>query len=123
MSVMLVETGLFFHGKDITVSDMLLFSAVMCATDTVTALSLVKESLYPKLNSVLFGEGIVNDAIAIVIFRSIKNFVSEENSGFSSYTVLLIVLDFIKLLFLSVLVGIVIGLLISLFFKKFQSYN
>lgn len=120
---MLVETGFFFEGKTITLSDMLLFSAVMCATDTVAALSLVKESLYPQLNSVLFGEGIVNDAIAIVIFRSIKNFVLEENASFSSSTILLILFDFIKLLILSVFVGIAIGLLIALFFKKYPSYN
>lgn len=102
---------------------MLLFAAVLSATDTVAALSLVKESLYPQLNSVLFGEGIVNDAISIVIFRSIKNYVVEANTSFSSSTFFLILLDFIKLLVFSILVGLIIGLLISLLFKRFNSFS
>jgi len=32
-------------------------------------------------------------------------------------------MDFVKLLVLSVVIGIVFGVLLSLFFKKFQSYN
>lgn len=119
LSISLIKTGSFFEGKTLAVSDMLLFSAVMCATDTVAALSLVKASAFPQLNSILFGEGIINDAIAIVIFRSVKNFVVETNTGLTLYTLFLILLDFIKLLFLSVFIGLAIGLLISLFFKKF----
>ncbi|KAL4437948.1 hypothetical protein ABPG74_001119 [Tetrahymena malaccensis] len=122
-SLMLMQSGWFFSGKNIDISDMLLFSAVLCATDTVAALSLVKESQYPQLNSVLFGEGIINDAISIVIFRSVKNFIIEANSNFNVGTVFLILLDFFKLLILSVIMGVTIGLLISYFFKKYQSFN
>jgi len=86
-------------------------------------LSLVKEAQFPQLHSVLFGEGIVNDAIAIVIFRSIKNYVLETNTDFSTSTFFLILLDFAKLLFLSLFIGLSIGLLISLFFKNYSSYN
>ncbi|EAS01743.2 sodium/hydrogen exchanger family protein (macronuclear) [Tetrahymena thermophila SB210] len=122
-SLMLMQSGWFFNGKNIDISDMLLFSAVLCATDTVAALSLVKESQYPQLNSVLFGEGIINDAISIVIFRSVKNFMIEANSNFNVGTIFLILLDFFKLLILSVIMGVTIGLLISYFFKKYQSFN
>ena len=34
---------------------MLQLAAVLCATDTVAALTLVKESQFPQLNSILFG--------------------------------------------------------------------
>ena len=65
----------------------------------------------------------MNDAIAIVIFRSVKNFVIEANTGLTSYTLFLILLDFVKLLLLSVFVGLAIGLLTSLLFKKYVSFN
>ena len=40
--------------------------------DTVAALTLVKEQYYPVLNSILFGEGIFNDAVSILLFRSVQ---------------------------------------------------
>lgn len=46
-SLLLMQSGWFFEGKHMDISDMLLFSAVLCATDTVAALSLVKESQFP----------------------------------------------------------------------------
>jgi len=41
----------------------------MSGNDTVAGVNLIKEEYYPKLNSIIFGEGIVNDAIIIVLFR------------------------------------------------------
>jgi len=46
-------------------------ASVLCATDTVAALTIVKERDFPQLNAVLFGEGIVNDAVSILIFETI----------------------------------------------------
>ena len=36
---------------------MIIFSATICATDSVAALAMVKPDQYPKLFSILFGEG------------------------------------------------------------------
>ena len=33
---------------------------------------MIKPDKYPKLFSVLFGEGMVNDAVSIILFNSIK---------------------------------------------------
>ncbi len=88
---------LIFGGM-LSTSEVLLLSAVLCATDTVAALSLVKVEQFPVLNAVLFGEGIINDAVAIIIFRSVTNFVSEENDGITFGTTLLIFGDFLYLL-------------------------
>ena len=71
--------NIFIFGEMLSTSDVMLLSSVLCATDTVAALSLVKQEQFPLLNSVLFGEGIINDAVAIIIFRSVGNFVTEEN--------------------------------------------
>ena len=48
-----------------------MLASVLCATDTVAALTIVKERDFPQLNAILFGEGIVNDAVSILIFETI----------------------------------------------------
>lgn len=48
--------------------EMIKYSATICATDSVAALNLIPSSTYPKLFSVVFGEGMVNDAVSIIIF-------------------------------------------------------
>jgi len=53
--------------------ECLVIASVLCATDTVAALTIVKEKDFPQLNSILFGEGIVNDAVAILMFETIQN--------------------------------------------------
>lgn len=53
--------------------ECLVLASVLCATDTVAGLTIVKEKDYPELNSILFGEGIVNDAVAILMFETIQN--------------------------------------------------
>lgn len=56
-------------------------SAVLCATDTVAAMSLIKPEKFPVLNAVLFGEGIINDAVAIILFGTISNLKLDETGG------------------------------------------
>lgn len=41
-------------------SSILYFSATMCASDVVAALTLIKADETPKLFSIVFGEGLVN---------------------------------------------------------------
>ena len=54
------------------------FAALLSATDSVAAVSIVKEKYYPKLNAILFGESVMNDAISIVLFRTIRNITSSK---------------------------------------------
>lgn len=53
--------------------ECLLIASVMCSTDTVAVLTLITADKYRKLNSVLFGEGVINDAVAILLFKAIEN--------------------------------------------------
>lgn len=57
-----------------SMKEIFLFASVISATDTVAALTFVKESSDPKLFAVLFGEGVLNDAVCIVLYRIIKTF-------------------------------------------------
>jgi sodium/hydrogen exchanger-like protein 6/7/sodium/hydrogen exchanger 8 len=45
------------------------YSATISATDSVAALTLIKSSEFPQLFSIIFGEGMVNDAVAIILFK------------------------------------------------------
>jgi solute carrier family 9 (sodium/hydrogen exchanger), member 6/7 len=58
--------------------ECLLLASVLCATDTVAALTIVKEKSFPTLNSILFGEGVVNDAVAILLFHAVEELILRE---------------------------------------------
>lgn len=74
LSVSIVWLGEFLP-VDIkfTTKECLLLASILCATDTVAALSIVKEKSFPTLNSILFGEGVVNDAVSILLFRAVED--------------------------------------------------
>lgn len=51
-------------------------ASVLCATDTVAALAIVKDTEFPTLNSILFGEGVVNDGVAILLFKAVEKVIN-----------------------------------------------
>lgn len=62
----------YFFADALTLGEIMMLSSVLCATDTVAAMALIKPEKYPTLNAVLFGEGIINDAVAIILFRTVQ---------------------------------------------------
>jgi sodium/hydrogen exchanger-like protein 6/7 len=99
--------------------EILLFSAVIAATDTVAALTFVKEENEPKLFAILFGEGVINDAVCIVLYGIIKDF-SSSNQEFTSKTPFKMFGSFMTMFFFSFLIGAKVGILSSLFLKKLK---
>lgn len=51
----------------------MLYSATICATDSVAALTLISSDKHPKLFSVVFGEGMINDAVSIILFKAVAD--------------------------------------------------
>lgn len=98
------------------------FSATICATDSVAALTMIKPEKYPKLFSVVFGEGMVNDAVSIIIYMSVGQLssASGEDINFYWYTPFELLLQFVKEFALSLVIGISIGLLTTLIFKHLR---
>ncbi|GJN28918.1 hypothetical protein PR202_gb17092 [Eleusine coracana subsp. coracana] len=47
--------------------------AIFSSTDTVCTLQVINQDETPRLYSLVFGEGVVNDATAVVLFNAIKN--------------------------------------------------
>ena len=54
--------------------DILLFSSVISATDTVSSLAFISQKEQNKLFEVLLGEGIMNDSLSIVMYQIITRF-------------------------------------------------
>jgi NhaP-type Na+/H+ or K+/H+ antiporter len=48
--------------------DCLVISSLLCSSDVIAAISIVKYEEQPKLFSIIFGEGIANDAVALILF-------------------------------------------------------
>ena len=57
-----------------SVSLIIKYSATISATDSVAALTLISPVLQPKLFSIIFGEGMVNDAVAIILFKVVGSY-------------------------------------------------
>ena len=54
-------------------STCLRLGAIMAATDSVAVLQVLSPTTTPLLHSLVFGEGVVNDASSIVLLKSITN--------------------------------------------------
>ena len=91
-----------------SVSEILLFASVISATDTIAALTFIHEDSEPKLFAILFGEGVVNDAVCIVLYRILREF-TLSGSEFTSGTPIMMFGKFLSLAFYSFIVGLLMG--------------
>ena len=101
---------------------ILLFSSVIASTDTVAAMTFIKEEQMPKLFSILFGEGVLNDAVCIVLYRILLNFDFQKNA-FHFWTLISIGSSFLMMFFFSCFLGIGGGLLCSFLLKILKSVH
>ncbi|KAK4408003.1 Sodium/hydrogen exchanger 3 [Sesamum angolense] len=61
--------------------DFLAIGAIFSATDSVCTLQVLNQDETPLLYSLVFGEGVVNDATSVVLFNAIQKFdLSDVNS-------------------------------------------
>jgi NhaP-type Na+/H+ or K+/H+ antiporter len=112
-------------------AELLLLASVLASTDTVAVLTLITPEKYEVLNAVLFGEGVVNDAVTILLYKSIEVQMKKANdetdaSGNQGHMAINgaqvggMVGNFFYLSFVSILIGMATGLLTSLVLKHFN---
>ncbi|KAJ4719523.1 Sodium/hydrogen exchanger [Melia azedarach] len=94
--------------------DFLAFGAILSATDSVCTLQILSQDETPFLYSVVFGEGVVNDATSIVIFNAVQ---SIDINNIDGTIVLKLLGTFLYLFFTSTVLGIVLGLLSAYIIK------
>jgi solute carrier family 9 (sodium/hydrogen exchanger), member 6/7 len=102
----------------LTFVDAISVGATLSATDPVTILAIFTSyKVDPKLYTIIFGESILNDAIAIVIFETAQRYKKGEGStpGILSFFegVGIFGLVFFGSLFVGVLVGVATALLLK----------
>lgn len=86
----------------------MIFAATICASDSVAALTMIKPDKYPKLFSVVFGEGMVNDAVSIILFISAE-LISESEGGSSTMIPLELLFLFLEEFIGSLAIGWILG--------------
>ncbi|KAG9301684.1 hypothetical protein G9A89_016755 [Geosiphon pyriformis] len=92
--------------------DSMIFGAILSATDPVTVLAIFQTlKVDPKLYSVIFGESIMNDAVAIVLFQTLKQF---EGKELHLSNIIRGIGTFLGIFTASLWIGIIIALLCAL---------
>lgn len=92
---------------------------MLCSSDIIAAVSLVKYKDYPKIFSILLGEGLWNDAVAVVLAQSAEKLVVKHQT-YTFATVGLMVGNFLLLSLVSGLIGLVGGIISGLMTKHFK---
>nr|AJE75847.1 Na+/H+ antiporter protein [Salsola ferganica] len=95
--------------------DYLAIGAIFAATDSVCALQVLNQDETPLLYSLVFGEGVVNDATSVVLFNAIQNF---DLTHIDHRIALQFSGNFLYLFFASTLLGAMTGLLSAYTIKK-----
>jgi sodium/hydrogen exchanger 8 len=99
-----------------TFLESLVFGCLISATDPVTVLAVFsKLNANKDLFSFVFGESVLNDAVAIVLYVTLGAFRTEE---FTAGACLLAVLQFIEIFFVSFVIGAGSAMLLAYWCKK-----
>ncbi len=97
------------------------FASLISATDPVATLSVFSAlNVEAKLYSIVYGESVLNDAVAIVLFRTFTAFITEEVTG-GSWGVA--VGNFFFILIGSSIIGVIFGIFVTLVFKYVHLAN
>ncbi|XP_022150237.1 sodium/hydrogen exchanger 2-like isoform X2 [Momordica charantia] len=97
--------------------DYFALGAILTATDSVCTLQVLNQDETPLLYSLVFGEGVVNDATSVVLFNAIQQF---DLSHITSTNAIQLAGSFLSLFLGSTLLGLAVGLLSAYIMKKLQ---
>ncbi|KAL0886824.1 hypothetical protein Bca101_010807 [Brassica carinata] len=100
--------------KGLTARDYLAIGTIFSSTDTVCTLQILHQDETPLLYSLVFGEGVVNDATSVVLFNAVQKIHFESINGL---TALRVFGNFLYLFSTSTILGIGVGLVTSFVLK------
>ena len=117
--ILYLWTRIPLGGLAISFVEAISVGATLSATDPVTILAIFNVyKVEPKLYTVIFGESILNDAIAIVLFETAQRY--KPGSAAGSLTVLSLfeaIGIFLAVFFGSLIIGVVVGMATALGLK------
>ncbi|KAJ8466207.1 hypothetical protein OPV22_028759 [Ensete ventricosum] len=97
------------------IRDYFAIGAIFSATDSVCTLQVLNQDDTPLLYSLVFGEGVVNDATSVVLFHAIKKF---DLVHIDIKVIMKLVVNFFYLFSTSTFLGAFTGLLSAYIIKK-----
>lgn len=106
-----------YEPVSLTVLQLMLFTSLLCSSDVVAAVSIVDYNAQPKLFSCIFGEGVTNDIVSIVLFNVVTRL---QEFPFDAMTPLIILGQFLSIAIVSIVIGVFFGFLTSLMFKHMR---
>ncbi|KAG2694890.1 hypothetical protein I3760_08G165000 [Carya illinoinensis] len=119
ISFCIISLGAYFLFKrvgvtNLNIHDYLAIGAILSATDSVCTLQVLSQDETPLLYSIVFGEGVVNDATSIVLFNAVQTL---NFSDIDILTALKLLGTFLYLFFTSTALGIAAGLVSAFIIK------
>ena len=123
---LLVSTGVIGVGLnyllDMPITIALVFGALISATDPVAVLAIFKELKAPKkLTTIVDGESLMNDAIALVFFQFFLKIAGGAAFVFSAKFIFTETAHLVQSLMLGVIVGAILGFVFSFAIAKIES--
>lgn len=92
--------------------------ATLSATDPVTILAIFNSyKVEPKLYTIIFGESILNDAIAIVLFETCQSYMKVGADKLGLLSIFEAIGIFLGVFFGSLFIGVMVGIAASLTLK------
>lgn len=117
--VLWLYTRIPFEGLSLSFVEAISVGATLSATDPVTILAIFTTyKVDPKLYTIIFGESILNDAIAIVLFETAQRY--KEGNGKGTLGPLSLLEGtgiFLAVFFCSLLIGVIVGIATALGLK------
>eukprot|EP01080_Neovahlkampfia_damariscottae_P012513 gene12513-6261_t len=123
ISTIVISSAMYLFGylafsQRMTALDCLQYGSVISATDPVATLALFSTlNVNPTLHYLVFGESIVNDALAIVLYQTFES-LKQNTGGDLGLLIGSGILQFLLSFFGSILLGVVFSLLGALITKK-----
>lgn len=97
------------------IGDYLAIGAIFAATDSVCTLQVLNQDETPLLYSLVFGEGVVNDATSVVLFNALQSF---DLTNINPRIAWQFICSFLYLFITSTMLGVITGLLSAYIIKK-----
>lgn len=116
--ILYLWTRIPLDGLNISFVEAISVGATLSATDPVTILAIF--NLYkvePKLYTIIFGESILNDAVAIVLFETAQKYAENDAAKLTILNLFEAIGLFLLVFFGSMLVGILVGIGTALVLK------
>lgn len=98
-------------------------AAAFCSIEPIVTEKVVDKTRYPKLFSIMLGESLFKDTIAITLFDAVREMVLDSNSpdfDIAGSDIGYLVLRFLEVVGGSILIGYVAGILTTLVFKNLR---